>query len=275
MRHVAASVGKSREGSILEAIEFGGGGKSLVFGSTRNEVDLIASRLPNARALHGGLIQSKRDKVLADFRQGKFQVLVASDVASRGLDIDAVKTVVHTRSGRMPVMAEDYVHRSGRVGRAGVPGTSVFLHSAGEERVVSALERQVGIKFERLRLTGEHASLPVNNVTSEPDAEEREPRERRDRRDERGERRNGGDGREVVRRDGGERRRFDGGERRRSSDGEGRRDFGRDERRRTSDGDGRRSFGSDRRKSYDGESRRDFGGESFLFLVFVFKKKKK
>jgi ATP-dependent RNA helicase DDX21 len=128
-----------------------------VFGSSRIEVDMIAEQLPNARALHGGLAQRQREEVLGDFRRGKFNILVASDVASRGLDIDSVETVIHTRGksrGESMIVAEDYIHRSGRCGRAGVHGVSVLLHSQAENYSVNDLEREVGITFEKVKLEG-------------------------------------------------------------------------------------------------------------------------
>jgi superfamily II DNA/RNA helicase len=81
---------------------------------------------------------------------------VATDVASRGLDINDVETVVHLRPvdfTKHPMFPEDYIHRAGRVGRAGKSGTSVFLYSDREHRMLSILEKKIGIKFEKQNFT--------------------------------------------------------------------------------------------------------------------------
>jgi len=157
IRHVAALMRRDgRYGAIENALSFAPGKKSLVFAATKVEVDEIARNISSARALHGGMVQRQRENVLGEFRRGKFDTLVATDVASRGLDINDVETVVHLRPvdfTKHPMFPEDYIHRAGRAGRAGRSGTSVFLYSDREHRMLSILEKKIGIKFEKQNFT--------------------------------------------------------------------------------------------------------------------------
>lgn len=100
----------------------------IIFCATRNIADIVARNLQrhriNAEAIHGGLSQAKRDKIMVDFRQGKLHLLVATDVAARGLDI---KNVTHVFNYDVPKNPEDYVHRIGRTARAGESGKAITL----------------------------------------------------------------------------------------------------------------------------------------------------
>ncbi|CAN1161692.1 DEAD-box ATP-dependent RNA helicase 3, chloroplastic [Linum perenne] len=124
------------------------GGKTIVFTQTKRDADEVSLSLTNSiasEALHGDISQHQRERTLNGFRQGKFTVLVATDVASRGLDIPNVDLVIHYE---LPNDAETFVHRSGRTGRAGKQGTAILLHSSSQKRTVRSLERDVGCKFE-------------------------------------------------------------------------------------------------------------------------------
>ena len=100
----------------------------MVFVRTRHGAERLATRLTalrvDAMALHGGNSQAKRDQALADFRAGNVRVLVATDVAARGVHVDDVACVVQYD---LPMDNKDYVHRAGRTGRAGASGTVVTL----------------------------------------------------------------------------------------------------------------------------------------------------
>lgn len=157
VRHIAALAhpGRGHMEPLLKAvIESVGGGRTLVFASSRIEVETITSALPGSMALHGGKTQNERERVLSRFRKGALDILVATDVASRGLDITNVKNVIQLRpvargARQHPIITEDYVHRSGRVGRAGQAGTSVVIHHGTEARALRDLERDAGIVFEQ------------------------------------------------------------------------------------------------------------------------------
>ncbi|KAL2254241.1 DEAD-box ATP-dependent RNA helicase 3, chloroplastic [Sesamum indicum] len=124
------------------------GGKTIVFTQTKRDADEVSLVLTNSiasEALHGDISQHQRERTLNGFRQGKFTVLVATDVAARGLDIPNVDLVVHYE---LPNDPETFVHRSGRTGRAGKEGTAVLMFTSSQRRTVKSLERDVGCKFE-------------------------------------------------------------------------------------------------------------------------------
>jgi len=111
----------------------GGPAKTIVFANMKSTVDDVAWRLSDARIraspIHGGLSQSQRDRALADLKNGRVNVLVASDVAARGLDLPGIDHVVNYE---LPGNSEDYVHRIGRTGRIGNTGIATSFVSAEE-----------------------------------------------------------------------------------------------------------------------------------------------
>ena len=121
--------------------------KAIVFAERKASCDAIAaqidSRLPS-EALHGDMSQSVREKTLSRLRKGETKVLVATDVAARGLDVSDVDVVLHLSVTRDP---EAYTHRSGRTGRAGGSGKSIALVSPRERHVISELEYKTGAKM--------------------------------------------------------------------------------------------------------------------------------
>ncbi|KAK4491323.1 hypothetical protein RD792_002059 [Penstemon davidsonii] len=124
------------------------GGKAIIFTRTKRDADEVSLVLTNSiasEALHGDISQHQRERTLNGFRQGKFTVLVATDVASRGLDIPNVDLIIHYE---LPNDPETFVHRSGRTGRAGKLGTAVLMFTSSQRRTVKSLERDVGCKFE-------------------------------------------------------------------------------------------------------------------------------
>ncbi|KAJ3669327.1 hypothetical protein LUZ60_011277 [Juncus effusus] len=126
------------------------GGKTIVFTQTKRDADDVSNALTNSiasEALHGDISQHQRERTLNGFRQGKFTVLVATDVASRGLDIPNVDLIIHYE---LPNDPETFVHRSGRTGRAGKVGTAILMFTSNQRRTIKSLERDVGCKFEFL-----------------------------------------------------------------------------------------------------------------------------
>jgi ATP-dependent RNA helicase DeaD len=115
---------------------------ALVFCRTRTEVDQLTETMNGrgyrAEALHGGMDQNQRDRVMGRLRDGTAELLVATDVAARGLDID---TLTHVFNYDVPAAAESYVHRIGRVGRAGREGVAVTLAEPRERRLLQNIER--------------------------------------------------------------------------------------------------------------------------------------
>ncbi len=120
----------------------------IVFCRTRRETKEIASKFMsdgyNADALHGDLSQAQRDEVMGRFRSGQLQLLIATDVAARGLD---VTDLTHIINFNLPDDPEVYIHRSGRTGRAGKSGISILITHTRENRRIQEIEKKFGIKF--------------------------------------------------------------------------------------------------------------------------------
>ena len=123
---------------------------AIVFCNRKRDVDVVAKSLAkhgfNAAPLHGDLDQSLRTKTLDSFRSGELKILVASDVAARGLDIPAVS---HIFNFDVPFHADDYVHRIGRTGRAGRAGYAYMLATPRDDRQVEAIERLIKTTISR------------------------------------------------------------------------------------------------------------------------------
>jgi superfamily II DNA/RNA helicase len=121
-------------------------GPALVFTRTRHGADRLAKRLDRVgvatAALHGGRSQSQRDRALAAFRDGQVQALVATDVAARGVHVEGIACVLHYD---LPGDAKDYIHRSGRTGRAGAGGLVVSLATAAQRKDAEAVLRQAHV----------------------------------------------------------------------------------------------------------------------------------
>jgi ATP-dependent RNA helicase DDX21 len=128
---------------------YANGGRVIVFTETKNDAGELSGALKSgtAQALHGDIAQAQREVTLAGFRSGKFSVLVATDVAARGLDINDVQLVIQCEP---PRDAETYIHRSGRTGRAGNTGISVMLYDRKKEFMIPQIERKAGFRFERV-----------------------------------------------------------------------------------------------------------------------------
>jgi ATP-dependent RNA helicase DDX21 len=125
---------------------YSSGGRTIVFAETKESTSQLAESLPGARPLHGDIQQSQREITLAGFRSGKFLTLVATNVAARGLDINDVQLIIQCEP---PRDVEDYIHRSGRTGRAGNSGVAVMLYDPRRSNV-ARIERESGVKFEHI-----------------------------------------------------------------------------------------------------------------------------
>ncbi len=136
----------------------------LVFSRTKHGANRLAKQLVakgiEASAIHGNKSQGARTKALAEFKQGKVRVLVATDIAARGIDIDQLPHVVNFD---LPQVAEDYVHRIGRTGRAGATGEAVSLVSHDEFKLLLGIERLIKKEIPRVELDGYQ---PLNDLPS-------------------------------------------------------------------------------------------------------------
>ena len=123
---------------------------SVIFCRTKRDTQKVAEKLIDdgysAGALHGDLSQNQRDLVMKSFRNKQIQMLVATDVAARGIDVD---DITHVINYQLPDETETYTHRSGRTGRAGKTGVSMVIVSKSEVRKIKSIERIIKKKFER------------------------------------------------------------------------------------------------------------------------------
>jgi len=146
----------------------------LVFTRTKHGADRLSKQLSadglDAAAIHGNKSQNARTKALADFKSGKIRVLVATDIAARGLDIDSLPHVVNYE---LPHVPEDYVHRIGRTARAGLDGHAVSLVCVDEDKLLRDIERLLNVRIEKEVIPGYE---PDPRIRPEPLQTARKPR---------------------------------------------------------------------------------------------------
>jgi len=125
-------------------------GRCLVFARTKRGTERLTKTLTRegflATMIHGNRSQAQRTKALAGFQEGKFQVLVATDIAARGIHVD---DVAHVINFDLPEVADDFVHRVGRTGRAGESGLATTLVHRSQRADLQRMEKQLGIRIER------------------------------------------------------------------------------------------------------------------------------
>ena len=155
----------------------------LVFAKTRNGVDQLVARLlaegVNADGIHGDRPQATRQRALDSFKAREIQVLVATDVAARGLDIDDLPLVVNLD---LPIVAEDYVHRIGRTGRAGNKGEAISLVCADEVQLLGAIEvltRQTLPRHEEPDFIPDHR-VPMTDASGQVIKKPKKPKKPKD-----------------------------------------------------------------------------------------------
>jgi ATP-dependent RNA helicase RhlE len=179
-------VDKDNKRALLARLIAGGDWRQvLVFTRTKHGANRLAEQLDKdgitADAIHGNKSQNARTRALADFKEGKLRVLVATDIAARGLDIEQLPHVVNYE---LPNVPEDYVHRIGRTGRAGSSGQAVSLVSLDESAFLRDIERLMKLKVERVPVAGFEPSFTMNQFETAPPAplqqrQQRPPQQRR------------------------------------------------------------------------------------------------
>ncbi len=156
VEHMLLAVDKAAKRIVLaKMLEELPGGRTLVFTRTKFGADKLAHHLRregnNVAAIHGGKTQSSRNKALDRFKEGKIRILVATDVAARGIDVDDIVMVVNYD---VPTQPEVYVHRVGRTARAGAQGVALTLMSPDEWLLMADVEKLMGRTFRREVLPG-------------------------------------------------------------------------------------------------------------------------
>jgi ATP-dependent RNA helicase RhlE len=140
---------------LIELLQRGDIDDALVFTRTKHRADRVCKALVRsgiaAERIHGNRSQAQRTRALADFKAGKCRVLVATDIAARGIDVDELGHVVNFD---LPAVPEDYIHRVGRTARASATGDAITLVAPEDESDLARIERAVGAKIPRVRLEG-------------------------------------------------------------------------------------------------------------------------
>ena len=204
---------KTKREALRAAINRDGVKNGIIFCNRKRDVDIVARSLQrhgfSAAPIHGDLDQSQRTKTLGQFKSGELRLLVASDVAARGLDIPAVS---HVFNLDIPRNADDYVHRIGRTGRAGMQGEAITLVTPEDKKALAKVASLVGREPNELKLNAPQEAgpapaepgpaAPVETAPRQADAgdggEARKPRSRRG-----GRRKTAGDKAETARSDSG------------------------------------------------------------------------
>jgi ATP-dependent RNA helicase RhlE len=136
-------------------------GQTLIFTRTKRGADRLVKELArngfSATVIHGDRSQSQRNGALSGFQEGRFQVLVATDIASRGLHVD---DVAHVINYDVPKMAEDFIHRVGRTGRAGLQGCASTLVAGAEVLELRNIERALKLRIERMQISSSAVDVP-------------------------------------------------------------------------------------------------------------------
>jgi ATP-dependent RNA helicase RhlE len=146
---------------VLRELLYSEKGQTLVFTRTKRGAQRLAQQLVRdgftATTIHGDRTQAQRNGALNGFQEGCFQVLVATDIASRGLHVD---DVAHVINYDLPKMAEDFIHRVGRTGRAGLQGQATTLVAGAEVLELKTIERRLQLRVERMQLDGSVSARP-------------------------------------------------------------------------------------------------------------------
>lgn len=167
---------------LLKLVADHGGGSVLVFTKTRHRASNLAKKLGrvgvSATSLQGDLSQNQRKAAISGFRDGRFRIMVATDIAARGIDVSRVTRVINYE---IPDTSDAYTHRIGRTGRAGKTGEAITLVAPEDESAVRDIERTIKISIPRKRLSGfDYESAPepgtVHGRKAQP---ERDPSDKR------------------------------------------------------------------------------------------------
>ena len=150
---------------VLRQLLYNEKGQTLIFTRTKRGAQRLAQELARdgftATMIHGDRSQSQRNGALSGFQEGRFQVLVATDIASRGLHCD---DVAHVINYDLPKMAEDFIHRVGRTGRAGLSGRATTLAAGVEIVELRNIERTLKLRIERMQMDPSGATQPRRSV---------------------------------------------------------------------------------------------------------------
>ena len=165
VRFQAFEVAASAKEDVLHGLLSKEKGRCLIFARTKRGTDRLARSLNgegfSTTMIHGDRSQSQRSAALAGFQQGRYRILVATDVASRGIH---VQDIAHVINYDMPEGAENFIHRAGRTGRAGGSGVASTIFSRDQRSEILQLERALGIKMDRMTAEAPQRQLARNRI---------------------------------------------------------------------------------------------------------------
>ena len=172
MEHYQLLVGDREARNAIVPLIAARDGKTIMFMRTKHGVDRQVKKLRrvgiNAQALHGDKGQGARTRAIEGFTDGSLPVLVATDIAARGIDISDVSLVVHIDP---PAEHKAYLHRAGRTARAGTSGTVVTLVMNEQRKDVDQLLRKAGVEAKKVKVTADSAGLAKITGAREPNGE--------------------------------------------------------------------------------------------------------
>jgi ATP-dependent RNA helicase RhlE len=158
---------ESKTALLLDILETQSYERVLVFTRTRRGAErlahILSARDHKVNRIHADRSQGQRESALRGFKDGNHKVLIATDIAARGIDVEMISHVVNFD---VPAAPEDYVHRIGRTGRAGAEGCAITLVTQGEELSIKAIERHTGQKIERVMIPGFGGVKPLELTKS-------------------------------------------------------------------------------------------------------------
>lgn len=174
-QHAFSIKARDRRRSLLGLLQQQGVERGIIFTRTKRTADDVESLLRKAGiqtfALHGDKTKGERNRALTSFKKGTIPVLVATDIAARGIDVDSVSHVINYE---MPNVPEAYVHRVGRTARAGKDGIAFSLVAPAEQKLLREVERLTGLKFKMEQLNIRDVEMPDKDaVAVEPPEDER------------------------------------------------------------------------------------------------------
>ncbi len=156
---------RERDDALIRLYDFKNPSKSIIFCRTKKEVDRLSTFMVSqgfmAKGLHGDMEQRQREEAIRAFKTSKLEILIATDVAARGLDVNDVS---HVFNYHLPFDSESYVHRIGRTGRAGKEGVAISIVTPHEFRMLQKIEKSIGTKLEP-RIVPNISSVKEKKIT--------------------------------------------------------------------------------------------------------------
>jgi ATP-dependent RNA helicase DeaD len=166
-----------RKDALIRLIDYKAPNKAIVFCRTKKDVDDIAEYLKgigfNASGLHGDMEQRKREKIIKNFKSNRLDILVATDVAARGLDVN---DVTHVFNYHLPLDPESYVHRIGRTGRAGKEGIAISLVTPHEFKALSRIQKISKITLKEIPTLEDVKNIEIKKIINKINSIESTPK---------------------------------------------------------------------------------------------------